>query len=161
MAESPRQASQSDKLFATIRFAIIVSVIGAGLYFFGPSLLQKWNEFQGADEKTKEAERRQKLAGDALARVQDNGQQILNAAFPLAIGPVPFKHAKLEGLASMADGYQATVKIHYTNILKDDYFMEILVTYDTMGGFRNWRIGHCNDRFPPKILDKIFDGWMK
>ena len=108
-----------------------------------------------------DAELRGRLESDAIRRVKSNAQRMLDTAFPNAIGDVPFRKAEFDGLASMPDGFQATVKIYYTNILRDDYFMEIIISYDDMGGFRSWRMGHCNDRFPPNSRDKMFDAIIK
>ena len=125
-----------------------------------PGEAENW--FTKVKEIEAEAKCRHKIGADALAYVQEGGQGIAFLAYPFAIGGVTYNNdARLENIAKKSDGYQATVKITYTNIERNTYFLEVLVSYDALDGFRNWTIGKYNDSFPPHIQYKLFDAWLK
>lgn len=169
MAENAQEPSQMDKLLGTIRFAVIAILIGGGIYFFGPGLLQKASPTKAeseeermealrrrkaedearkkADDEARDGERRKKIATDALGRIQDHGQEIVHAAFPNRVGAVPFRKARLESVASQGDGYVGIVTLFYTNIFNEDNHMKIKLDYDSVGAFRGSSIGECNDRW--------------
>jgi hypothetical protein len=112
-------------------------------------------------DKVAEKPERQRVGDDALAQVRRSGQAIVNQAYPLApaVGGVTYNSASLEGVVRQGDGYEATVKLHYSNALAIPYSFEIVVAYDAKGVFRSWKVVRFNDPFPPNIRGKEFDRW--
>ena len=98
---------------------------------------------------------RRKVAADAVVRIGDQGQEIVNAAFPARIGAAPFRGVVINGVQKQDDGYQALATLFYTNLVLDDNHLEIEMSYDPQGAFRGARIRHCNDRWamPTKLID--------
>jgi hypothetical protein len=133
-------------------------LLGSAVFFVHRSMDQDLPRIQ---EKGKEHEQepKQQVAADALAHVRRSGQAIIQRAYPLAIGGVTYNNGNVEGIARRDDGYEATVRLNYSNALGAAYFLEVLVSYDWTGNFRSWRIGRYNDPFPPSLLGKTFDQW--
>lgn len=160
MGDNMTQPSQMDKLIATIRFAIIAALMGAAVYFFGPTLLKKWNESQTASKNggdaeaqlRKEEELRKKIGDDALANVQRNGSHILNEAYPFAFGKLSYRNAELLGVGANDGGYVATVRLNYLNLFNRPHYLEIGFGHDSQGGYRSSRFVKHTDIIAPKEL---------
>jgi serine/threonine protein kinase len=164
---------QTNRRVRTIGAALIAVLIGAGVYFLDPSAVQRWTGFPRAreegrglheepkeDKEAMEWDRRQQMSTHALANVRRTAQAIVNRAYPFAIGGVSYNNANVEDVVKEGDGYVATVKVNYSNALGQAYFLDILVSYDSMGNFRSWRLGRFNDPFPSNIRGKTFDRWL-
>ena len=107
----------------------------------------------------KQLEPRYKIGSDAVARIDDRAQEIVNAAFPERIGAAPVEGVALDSLHRRPDGYDARVRLSYTNIVNDKNYMVIELRYDTDGVFLDARIRNCNDRWasPFRLID-LSDG---
>jgi tRNA A-37 threonylcarbamoyl transferase component Bud32 len=152
-----------------IGIAVIAVLIGAAVYFLGPSAAREdlpgaIEEGKRLDEELKneesEQERRQDVADDALANVRRTGPTIANKAYPLAIGGVTYDNANVEGVVKDGGDYIVTVKVNYSNSIGRTYFLDILVRYDSTGTFQSWWLARFNDPFPPTMRGKIFDEWL-
>lgn len=95
------------------------------------------------------------IGSDAVARINDRAQEIVNAAFPERIGAAPVEGVALDSLHRRPDGYDARVRLSYTNIVNDKNHMVIELRYDTDGVFLDARIRNCNDRWasPVRLID--------
>ncbi len=98
---------------------------------------------------------RYRIGSDAVARINDRAQEIVDAAFPGRIGAAPVKGVALDSFQRRQDGYRALVRLSYTNIVNDKNHMIIELRYDSDGVFVDGRIRTCNDRWasPARLID--------
>lgn len=103
-------------------------------------------------KKEQEAELRREAENNSLAFVDRKGSEILNAAYPLALKRLVYKNAEAYGVTKTDDGYTATIKLHYLNLLGASHDLDIAFSYSEKGEYIAWKIVDFSDFIPPKKL---------
>ena len=105
-----------------------------------------------AEGQRRQDQRRSDLGHEAVGLVRQNASAILNYAYPLAFGRLMPEDAELVGVGGAAEGYVATVRLRYANLLRQPQHLEIAFDYDERGGYKGWRVVHHSDAIAPREL---------
>jgi len=105
-----------------------------------------------AEAQKQQAQRRSVVGQEAVVLVRRNASSILNYAYPLALGQLTPEAAELIGVGGADDGYVATVRLRYMNLLRQPHYLEIGFDYDESGGYRGWRVVRHSDAIAPREL---------
>jgi hypothetical protein len=103
---------------------------------------------------------RGELQNRSLEAVKRDRAAILREAYPLAFGKLAPGEVELLGLAVIGPRYRSTVRLHYRNLLDQEQYLDIGMTYDSSGQFISWGFEHYSDVIAPRELTvgALFDG---
>ena len=115
---------------------------------------EKTNEItkKKAEEAKKLSYYKNKISEDALKLVKNNGQQILQQAYPFAMKKLRYQSAKLIGITGDSKGYSATVRLNYTNLFRKLHSLDLRFGFDSNGGYRHMDFVNHTDIVGPKEL---------